>query len=124
MQTLLYFPNQCCVGAFLNPHFSKRGDYVKKVEDRWFRLYGKVYFCVIESKQNYRPANSEKNVDFDSSKSFECAATDTPTSTGNGIENENILLQHSDEIHTARTFATFFSFISHKFFHVFSIIRM
>ena len=26
----------------------------------------KIYFCVIESKQNYRPANSEKNVDFDS----------------------------------------------------------
>ena len=33
-----------------------------------------------------------KNVDFDSSKSSEYAATDTPTSTVSGIENENTLL--------------------------------
>ena len=49
-----------------------------------------------------------KNVDFDSSKSSEYAATDTPASTQSGIENENIFLQHNDEIHTVRTFATFF----------------
>ena len=57
--------------------------------------------------------NSEKNVDFYSSKSSEYAATDTPTSTESGIEHENILPQHNDEIHTARTFATFFSYIGH-----------
>ena len=84
----------------------------------------KIYFCVIESKQNYRPANSEKNVDFDSSKSSEYAANDTPTSTESGIENENILLQHNDEIHSARIFATFFSYIGHKLFYVLSIVRM
>ena len=54
------------------------------------------------------PANSEKNVNFDSSKSSEYAATDTPTSSESSIGNKNILLQHSDEIHRARTFATFF----------------
>ena len=73
----------------------------------------KNYFCVIKSKQNYRPANCEKNVDFDSSKSYEYAATDTSTATESGIENENILLQHDDEIHTAKTFATVFSYIGH-----------
>ena len=65
-----------------------------------------------------------KNVDFGSSKSSQYAANDTPTSTESGIENENILLQHNDEIHTARTFATFFSYIGHKLFHVLSIARM
>ena len=65
-----------------------------------------------------------KNVDFGSSKSSEYAATDTPTSTESGIKNENILLQHNDKIHTARTFATFFSYIGHKLFHVLSIVRM
>ena len=54
------------------------------------------------------PANSEKNVDFGSSKNSEYAATDTPTSTESGIENQNIPLQHNDEIHSAKTFATFF----------------
>ena len=49
-----------------------------------------------------------QNVDFDSSKSYEYAATDTPTSTESGIEDENILLQYDDEIRSARTFATFF----------------
>ena len=95
-------------GGSLDPHFSKRGDCVKKVEDRWFKLpvYGKIYFCVIESEQNYRPANSEKNIDFDSSKSSGYAATDTPTSTKSGIKNENILLQCNDEVRTAKTFAT------------------
>ena len=95
-------------GGNLDPHFSKSGDCVKKVEDRWFRLYGKIHFWVIESKQNYRPANSEKNANFDSSKSSECAATDTPTSTESGIKNENILLQCNDEFRTAKTFATSF----------------
>ena len=56
------------------------------VEYHWSRLCGKNYFCVIESKKNYTPENSEKNVDFDSSKSYEYAATDTPTSTESGIE--------------------------------------
>ena len=78
------------------------------VEDRWFRLCGKTYFCVIESKQNYRPANSEKNANFDSSKSSEYAATDTPTFIENGIKNENILLQCNNEVRTARNFATSF----------------
>ena len=58
-------------------------------------------------------------------KSSEYAATDTPTSTKSGIENENILLQHNDKIHTARTFATFFSYIGHKLFYVlYSMVRM
>ena len=47
-------------------------------------------------------------MDLNSSKSSEYAATDTPTSTESGIENENVLLQHNDKIHTARTFAKFF----------------
>ena len=82
----------------------------------------KNYFCVIKSK-NYRPANSEKNVDFDLSKSSKYAATDTPTSTKSGIENENILLQHNDEIHSAKFFATFFSYKCHVLFYVISIVR-
>ena len=68
----------------------------------------KNYFCVIKSKKNYRPANSEKNVDFGLSKSSKYAATDTPTSTKSGIENENILLQHNDEIHSAKFLQHFF----------------
>ena len=75
-------------------------------------------------RQNYRLANSEKNEDFDSSKSSEYAAPDTPTSTESGIKTENILLQHNDEIHSARTFATFFLYIGHKLFHVLSIVRI
>ena len=63
-------------------------------------------------------------MDFGSSKSSEYAATDTPTSTESGIENENIVLQHNDEIHTAKTFATFFSYIGREVFHVLSIVRM
>ena len=95
-------------GGNLVPPFPKRRDYVKKVEDRWFRLYGKICLWVIESKYvNYRPAMFEKNVDFDSSKSSENAATDMSTSEG-GVENENILLQCNEEVHTGRTFATFF----------------
>ena len=90
-------------GGNLDPHFSKRGDCVKKVEGRRFRLYEKIYFCVIESKYNYRPANSEKNVNFDSSKSSEYAATDTPTSTESGIKSENILLQCNDEVRTSHS---------------------
>ena len=111
-------------GGNLDPHFPKKGDCAKKVEYHWSRLYGKMYFCVIESKKNYRPANSKKNVDFDSSKISEYAATDTPTSAESGIENENILLQCNDEIHTARTFETFFSYVGHKLFHVLSIVQM
>ena len=65
-----------------------------------------------------------EKVDFDSSKSSEYAATDTPTSTESGIENKNILPQHDDEIQSARTFATFFSYIGHKLFYVLSIVRM
>ena len=62
------------------------------------------------------------SLNLDSSKSSEYAATDTPTSTESGIENENILRQHNDEIHSARTFATFFSYIGHKLFYVLSIV--
>ena len=52
-------------------------------------------------------------------------ATDTPTSIKSGIENENVFLQHNDEIYTGRTFATFFSYVGHKLFHVInSIVRM
>ena len=59
-----------------------------------------------------RPADSEKNVNFDSCKSSEYAATDRPYNNLylSGFENENILLQCNDEIRTARTFATFFSY--------------
>ena len=77
---LIYFFVSMLSGGNLDSHFPKRSECVKKVEDHWSRLYGKIYFCVIESKKNYRPANFEKNVDFDSSKSSEYAATDTPTS--------------------------------------------
>ena len=73
-------------GAFW-AHTFQNGAIVQKRLKTAVRLYGKIYFCVIESKQNYRPANSEKNVDFDSSKSSEY----TPTSTKSGIKNENIL---------------------------------
>ena len=72
------FAHQCFVGAIWTHTFQKRGVCVNKVEYHWSRVYRKIYFCVIESTQNYRPANSEKNVDFDSFKSSECAATDTP----------------------------------------------
>ena len=48
--TFFYFRSSMLCGGNLDPHFSKSGDCVKKVEDRWFRLYGKIYFCVIESK--------------------------------------------------------------------------
>ena len=63
-------------------------------------------------------------MDFSLFKSSEYIATDIPTSTESGIENENILFQHNNEIHTARTFATFFSYIGHKLFHVLSIVQM
>ena len=52
------------------------------------------------------------------------AASDTPTSTESGIENENILLQCNDEIRTARTFATFVLYVGNKLFLVLSIVRM
>ena len=94
-------------GGNLYPHFPKKWDCEKMNQNKTIDLQ-----------------NSEKNVDFDSSKSSEYATTDTPTSTESSVKNENILLQHSDEIHTARTFATFFSCVGHKLFYVLSIVRM
>ena len=72
-----------------------------------------------------RPANSEKNVDFDLSKSSEFAATDTLTSDESAIESEKILLQCCDEIRTATTFAIFFSRrpIGHMHIYVLYIVR-
>ena len=46
---LFFCSSMLCTGN-LDPHFPKRGDCVKKVEYYWYRLYGKIYFCVIESK--------------------------------------------------------------------------
>ena len=68
----------------------------------------KLISVSLNQSKTIGPANSKKNVNFDSSKSSEYAATDTPTSTESGIKNENILLQCKDEVRTARTFATVF----------------
>ena len=60
------FAHQC----FVDPHFPKTGDCVKKVEDHWSRLYGKNFFGSLDQSKTIvycRPANSEKNVDLDSS---------------------------------------------------------
>ena len=49
-RSVFYFYSSVLCGGNLDPHFPKQGDCVKKVEDHWSRLYGKIYFCVIESK--------------------------------------------------------------------------
>ena len=110
-----------CGGKAVDPHIPKRGDCVKKRLKTTGLDYVEKFISVSLYHSKTRPANSEKNVDFNSSKSSEYAATDTSTSTETGIENENILRQCNDEIRTARTFATFFSYIGHKLFHVLSI---
>ena len=54
-------------GGNSDPHFPTRGDFVKKVEDHLSRLMENFISVSLKSKTG--PANSEKNVYFDSSKS-------------------------------------------------------
>ena len=92
------------------PTLSKKWGCEKTVEYHWSRTlesldYLEKFISVsLNQSKTIDLQILKKNENFDSSKSSEYAATDTPTSPESSIESENILLQHNDEIHTARTY--------------------